>query len=145
MTALFGEVTVKGHWCKMPYAIINHPQLTPAAKLLYAAIAYRVGSNDCCWPGVRRLAMDTHLAVRTVSRTLVQLRDSDLLSIEKGTSGRTNRYRLTHALADKKSTSSPTNGQNVHGHVRKRASEAQLKRLQNKIKEVDTHGQARGT
>ena len=85
---------MKGPWCKLPYAVINDPTLMPTAKLVYAAIAYRIGNNSCCWPGMRRLASDTCLHRNSIARSIEELESAGYLQVKRRGNGQSNLYRL---------------------------------------------------
>ena len=126
-----------GTWCKLPYMIINDPMLMPTAKLVYAAIAYRVGSNGCCWPGMRRLASDTRLHVNSIVRAVEELELAGWLNVTKRGQGKTNLYRLTDGPL-KSVTMIQTPEKECHNHgeagVRAIVTDAPPSGAHNKIK-----------
>lgn len=82
---------------KLPIDIARRPDLSPAAKIVYAAIVDRIGSNGHAWPGVRRLALDTGTDKSTVERTVDALEAAGLLVVERvngNPGGKTNTYRI---------------------------------------------------
>jgi DNA-binding MarR family transcriptional regulator len=82
---------------KLPWHVLARSDLSPAAKLLYAAIMDRIGENGEAWPGVRRLASDCGLSPATVVAAIRRLETVGLLAVEHvsgNPGGRTNHYRL---------------------------------------------------
>jgi DNA-binding MarR family transcriptional regulator len=63
----------EGHYVKLSLDILETPELTPAAKLIFAAIANRVGDNGECWPGQRQLAKDCGLGLKAANRAISEL------------------------------------------------------------------------
>ncbi len=80
---------------KLPVSIITNRRLRAADKIIWAAMADRIGENGFCWPGVRRLAQDTCLGVSTVLRSIERLEAEGRLKVERRGSGKANHYRLT--------------------------------------------------
>ncbi len=83
-----------GTFYKLPKTLAARRDLSPIDKLIYAVIADRIGANDHCWPGVRRLAADVGCHRATVSQAVGRLEAAGLVTVEHGCLGRTNRYRL---------------------------------------------------
>lgn len=82
-------------FAKIPHWLLWRTDLSASAKLVYAAIADRVGGNGSAWPGVRRLASDCGLGVTTVCEAVTALKSAGLLMVETGSERRTNNYKLT--------------------------------------------------
>ena len=124
-------------WCKVPYAVINDPMLMPTAKLVYAAIAYRVGSNGCCWPGMRRLASDTRLHVNSIVRAVEELETAGWLMVERRGKGQSNLYRLREPdikTVLKMQTPEQKRHQGSDRGVRRMSTDAPPESAHNKIK-----------
>lgn len=88
---------VQARFVKLPLHVLARSDLSPAAKLVYAAIADRIGRNSEAWPGVRRLANDCGLSPATVVHATHRLEAVGLLTVDHvsgNPGGRTNRYRL---------------------------------------------------
>lgn len=81
----------------IPHEVLRRRDLPPAAKLIYAMISDRIGSNGHAWPGVRRLASDTGLCRQTVQRGVTQLERQGLLIVERGGLGLCNSYAISTA------------------------------------------------
>lgn len=65
--------------------------LTSTAKIIFAAISWRVGENDCAWPGIDTIAADAGVSRRSTIRALKQLRKRGLVSWDRG-NGTANKY-----------------------------------------------------
>jgi DNA-binding Lrp family transcriptional regulator len=97
MTAQNESTPSAGGWWKLPVHVAKRTDLSPAAKLVYAAILDRIGDNHECWPGIRRLANDCGLSPTTVVEAARKLEAVGLLTVDHVTGnpgGRTNRYRF---------------------------------------------------
>lgn len=66
---------------KLPVEIMSRPDLTPADKLVYAALAYRRNTKTGrCDPGRSILSRDTSLSIKSVSRALKKLEHTDAIA-----------------------------------------------------------------
>ena len=83
-----------GTYASIPLAVLARTDLTPAAKLAYAAMANHLrNGNTEVWPSVARLRAITALG-RTAARAAVaQLTDAGLIAPERAP-GRVTRYRF---------------------------------------------------
>jgi hypothetical protein len=79
---------------KLRLDILARPDLTPAAKLIWAAIADHARGNGSAWPGIRRLARNCGVNVKTVNKAVGKLKERELLIVEHRGNGRSNLYRL---------------------------------------------------
>ena len=103
---------------KLPCAIAGRRDLTAADKVVCAVLAYRIGNNGYCWPGIRTLAKDTGLNVSTIIVSVRRLEDKGLLLVQRRGSGRSNQYRLVvgesagavQALGKSKRSENPNSG-----------------------------------
>lgn len=71
-----------------------------AAALVLVNLADRADRDGVCWPSQARVARDTNLGLRTVTRVVAALRERGLVEVEpcyRGGRRRSNRYRLTFA------------------------------------------------
>ncbi len=84
---------------KLPVEIAGRRDLTSASKVVWAALADRMGKNGFCWPGVRTLAKDVGLTVTGVLGCVGQLERKGFVAVERRGSGRANHYRLTSQSA----------------------------------------------
>lgn len=81
------------HFGKLPLTVAERPDLSPAAKVLYAILAYHDRTGNGAWPGKQRLAEMTGVDRSTVLRALTQLEAAGLVDIERRT-GRSSVYHL---------------------------------------------------
>lgn len=94
---------------KMPLSIMSS-DLSPAAKLVFAAILNRIGKNSKCWPGQRTIASDCGITLPTVHRCVLELSDRKLIQIHPGRmdgpkSERSNRYEILNVTPFERSKS----------------------------------------
>ena len=78
----------------VPKHIAARTDLPAGAKLVYAAIMDRMGRNEECWPGWRRLARDCGICQETAGGYIARLEAVGLLVVVRQSRGRCNRYRL---------------------------------------------------
>jgi len=83
-----------GDWIKLPRIILADKTLTASAKLVYAAILDRIGTNGRAWPGTRLLAQETGMDRKTVRLSIGQLESARFLAVERYGNGRRQYYRL---------------------------------------------------
>lgn len=86
----------EGAFIKMPRAILERTDLTATAKLVYAIILDRIGSNGESWPGVRKIARDIGCCRNSALAAMLDLEKLGVLEVCRPTgnpSGRSNRYR----------------------------------------------------
>jgi len=77
---------------KIPIAVLQRRDLGAAAKVVFAAILARIGSNGRAWPGAGRLARDTGLSCATVKRAIVELVGLGVITKQPRGPGRSNMY-----------------------------------------------------
>jgi DNA-binding transcriptional ArsR family regulator len=130
---------------KLPVEIAGRRDLTSAGKVVWAALTDRMGKNGFCWPGMRTVAKDTGLGLRTVERVIKKLEDAGLLKVERRGNGQVNHYRLLRAEGVAKMTTpaKQERGQNDHTGVAKMATEAWPKWPHNQTKEPDQLNQTK--
>lgn len=84
-------------FAKIPHEILRRADLSASAKIVFAAIADRVGQNVDCWPGVTQIAADCGLDRTTVMLAVARLESIGALIVERppgNPSQRPNRYRI---------------------------------------------------
>ena len=84
-------------FAKLPHNILSRTDLAPAAKLVFAIIADRIGDNGEAWPGLRKLATDCGISPATAAKATKCLEAVGLIAIVHtpgNPGGQTNRYRL---------------------------------------------------
>jgi hypothetical protein len=83
-----------GRYLSIPLVLLRRVDLTPAAKLVWIALAGHLrGDATQAWPSAARLAWMTGLARDTVMAAVAALEGHELLAVEKA-SGRSNVYRI---------------------------------------------------
>lgn len=70
-------------FARLPLAVLARADLTPAAKLVFAAISNRVGANGSAWPGQRRIAADCGLSTKAANRAVRELEVAGLLEVTR--------------------------------------------------------------
>jgi len=75
-------------------------QITPAAKILFSYLNYRMGENGETWPHQKRIASDLGMSKATVCRTVADLEKSHALRVQHAHGGKKqgNRYQTTLKL-----------------------------------------------
>lgn len=81
-------------FCKLPHWLLFRSDLTMSAKVIWAYLSDRQGSNGHCWPGQRRIAMDLGTDHKVVIRGIAELEAVGLLSVTRPSLGRKNQYRI---------------------------------------------------
>jgi len=79
---------------KIRTEMLARADLTPATKLVYAAILDRIGSNTDAWPSVARIAADCALERKKVFKCIKQLERVGLITVARKY-GAANRYILS--------------------------------------------------
>lgn len=75
--------------------------LTPAAKLLYVALAHYAREDDNCFPGQERLAGMLGMGVATIRRATRDLEEAGWVRVRKRGMGKTNLYTLLTAQIER--------------------------------------------
>lgn len=83
---------------KLPQSLAGSPDIPPAAKIVFAAVADMIGNNGYCWPGVRQLGRKCGILPKTVCRAIETLEAKGYLMIERRSSGRSNIYRIGQSV-----------------------------------------------
>jgi Helix-turn-helix domain len=86
---------------QVPNVILTNKDLSVGAKLAYAMLLKYAWSDDACYPGQQRLAVDIGSGERSVRTYLKELEDGKLLEVTQRGLGKTNLYRL-HLTVHKK-------------------------------------------
>lgn len=85
-------------YAQMPFGAMQRTDLTAGEKLVFVAIADRIGENSRAWPGIRALARDCGLSRSCTLRAVQGLEKAGLISVRrapKTSKDQRNRYRLT--------------------------------------------------
>jgi len=94
----------KGNYFQVP----NRKQLMELDGMsiaVYTMLCARADEGGKCFPSLTRLAKDAGVSRDTVVRRIKTLEEKGLLSIEHGSSNKSNRYQLLVAESDKGSSS----------------------------------------
>lgn len=78
----------------IPNAILQHPGLTPSAKLMWGRLAQFAGRDGSCYPSLPRLATELALSKRQVMRVIAELERGGFIEVERpeGTAKKSNRH-----------------------------------------------------
>lgn len=109
-------MTAEGRFLMLPAEIAARTDLTGTAKVVFCAIADRVGKNFHAFPGMRRIARDSGCGLYAVKAAISKLEAVGLIAVERPSgnpTGRTNRYSI---LGGRKPTcvDIPIRGANQH-------------------------------
>jgi hypothetical protein len=99
---IIGADPVTRHgFTQVPNVILTNKELSVGAKLAYAMLLKYAWSDDACYPGQQRLAVDIGSGERSVRTYLKELEEAKLLEVTQRGLGKTNLYRL-HLTVHKK-------------------------------------------
>ena len=79
---------------QVPNVILTNNDLTVGAKLSYAMLLKYAWTDDACFPGQTKLAVDMGSGERSIRRYLEELEKAGFLEIIQRGLGKTNIYRL---------------------------------------------------
>jgi hypothetical protein len=86
-------LTTRGY-TQVPNSILEHPALTPGAKLTYAMLLRYAWQQDRSFPGQGRLAKDVGAGERSIRTYLKELEAGGFVEIHQRGLGRSNLYVL---------------------------------------------------
>ena len=78
----------------VPNFLLTNKKLSVGAKLAYATLLKYAWSDDACYPGQQKLAVDMGSGERSIRTYLKELEDEGLLEVTQRGLGKTNLYRL---------------------------------------------------
>ena len=90
-----------GGFTQVPNHLLNDPDLTFAAKVVYAKLLSYAWHNDKVFPGQERMAEEVGSKRSTVNKAVKALEDKGWLAIERRGQGKTNLYTLFHTVKSK--------------------------------------------
>lgn len=79
---------------QVPNVILTDKSLSVGGKLAYAMLLKYAWTDDACFPGQQKLAVDMGAGERSVRTYLKELEDGGFLEVEQRGLGKTNMYRL---------------------------------------------------
>lgn len=91
---------------QVPNFILTNKDLSVGAKLAYAMLLKYAWTDNACFPGQQKLAVDMGAGERSVRTYLKELEDAHFLEVTQRGLGRTNLYRL-HLTVKKRGQLSP--------------------------------------
>ena len=87
-----------GGFTQVPNFVINNPNLSAKAKLVYAKFLSYAWNNNRVFPGQERMAKAVGMSVKTLYRATMELEKSGYLEIKRRGLGKTNLYTLHHTV-----------------------------------------------
>src|SRR5262249_48193510 len=87
-----------GGFTQVPNFLLNDPQLSANAKLVYSKLLSYAWNNKMVFPGQERMGRDIGLSTPTISRALHELETCDWLQIQRRGQGKTNIYVLHYRV-----------------------------------------------
>jgi len=84
------------YWLRIESAALTAP-ITPAAKLIFSYLTFRVGANSEAWQHQKTIAADLGISKRTVIRIIASLEKASYIQVGHVHGGRkrSNKYRIT--------------------------------------------------
>jgi Helix-turn-helix domain len=79
--------------------ILLRSKLSANAKVVYAQLLAYAWTNDRCYPGQERMAIDIGSTKSTVNRAILELNAAGWLDLERRGQGKTNVYVLKYVIA----------------------------------------------
>jgi Helix-turn-helix domain len=95
------DPVVQGGFTQVPNFILEHPELSVGAKVIYAMFLRYAWHNEKCFPGQGRLAEDIGMSIGRVNQFIKELEASDLIAITKRGQGKTNLYTVKFRVKPK--------------------------------------------
>ncbi len=91
-----------GGFTQVPNILLNTPDLTANAKLVYAKLLSYAWNNNLVFPGQERMAEEIGSSKSTVNRSIIELEKAGWLEIQRRGQGKTNLYILKFRVRTKK-------------------------------------------
>ena len=83
-----------GGFTQVPTFLLNDPEVSANAKIVYAKLLSYAWSNDRVFPGQETMAGDIGLSQPSIARAVQELQRKEWLQIERRGQGKTNVYIL---------------------------------------------------
>ncbi len=90
-----------GGFTQLPNCVLNDPQISLSAKVIYAKLLSYAWFNNFVFPGQERMATDIGAGKRTVVRAVAELEKVGYLDVQRRGLGLTNRYVLRYKVNQK--------------------------------------------
>jgi hypothetical protein len=90
-----------GGFTQVPNCVLNDPEISLGAKVIYAKLLSYAWNNNLVFPGQERLAEEIGSAKRTVIRVLAELERRGYVEVKRRGQGLTNLYILHHTVKQK--------------------------------------------
>jgi hypothetical protein len=91
-----------GGFTQVPNFLLNDPNLSFAAKVVYSKLLSYAWHNDRVFPGQDTLAEEIGTSQPTVARSINELEQAGWLEIQRRGQGKTNIYVLRHTVKVKR-------------------------------------------
>ncbi len=88
------DPVTKHGFTQVPNVILTNKELSVGGKLAYAMLLKYAWSDNACFPGQQRLAVDMGAGERSIRTYLKELEEAGLLEVTQRGLGKTNLYRL---------------------------------------------------
>lgn len=89
-----GDPVTRHGFTQIPNVVLVDKRLSVGAKLAYAMLLKYAWSENACFPGQQKLAVDMGAGERSVRTYLKELEGHHLLEVTQRGLGKTNLYRL---------------------------------------------------
>jgi len=90
-----------GGFTQLPNCVLNDPEISLSAKVIYAKLLSYAWFNDLVFPGQERMAVEIGAGKRTVVRAIAELEKVGYLDVQRRGLGLTNRYILHYKVKQK--------------------------------------------
>lgn len=90
-----------GGFTQVPNCVLNHKDLSFAAKVIYAKLLSYAWHNDRVYPGQVRMGEEIGTSQPTIARAIQEMEEHGLLTITRRGQGQTNIYTLHHTVKPK--------------------------------------------
>ncbi len=91
-----------GGFTQIPNILLNTPDLTANAKIVYAKLLSYAWNNGRVFPGQERMAEEIGSSQPTIARAIAELEQQGWLEIQRRGQGKTNIYILKHTVKPRK-------------------------------------------
>jgi hypothetical protein len=95
------DPVVQGGFTQVPNFILENPELSVGAKVIYAMFVRYAWHNQQCFPGQARLAKDIGMSIGRVNQFIKELEAAELIEITKRGQGKTNFYTIKFRVKPK--------------------------------------------